>query len=150
MIRIMKLFRGHDNDDWLFPDFNTNNTLPKGTCVTMRIERNSTRTMKEVFNRFTPGIDSEDYGFQRTTVPLKLLQYESESLVSRSQAKRLIKRFEQFKEVILDFAGIKIIGQPFADEVFRVFKDQFPDTHLYPVNTNEDIERMIKHVKSKE
>ena len=104
--------------------------------------------MKEVFDRFTPGIDSQDYGFQRTHVPLRLLQYEGESLVSRSQAKRLIKRFEQFKEVLLDFEGIKIIGQPFADEVFRVFKNQFPDTHLYPINTNEDIERMIKHVKS--
>ncbi len=106
--------------------------------------------MKDIFDRFTPGIDSEDYGFQKTAVPLKLLQYEGESLVSRSQAKRLMARFDQFKEVILDFKGIIIIGQPFADEVFRVFQNQYPNTHLYPINTNEDIDRMIKHVKSKE
>ncbi|MDD3271409.1 MAG: DUF4325 domain-containing protein [Syntrophomonadaceae bacterium] len=141
------VFLGHDNDDWLFPD---RKDFTKGTAVKMLIERSSKRTMKEVFDRFTPGIDSEDYGFQKTTVPLTLLQYEGEALVSRSQAKRLIARFDQFKEVILDFKGIEIIGQPFADEVFRVFKNEHPNTQLYPINTNEDIDRMIKHVKSKE
>ena len=141
------IFLGHDNDDWLFPD---RNSITKGTSVLMIIERGSTRTMKDVFDRFTPGIDSEDYGFQKTTVPLRLLQYEGEELVSRSQAKRLIARFEQFKEVILDFKGITIIGQPFADEVFRVFKNQNPNTHLYNINTNEDIDRMIKLVMSNE
>lgn len=70
-------------------------------------------------------------------------------MVSRSQAKRLIARFEQFREVILDFKGVNIIGQPFADEVFRVFQTQHPDTHLHPLNTNEDIDRMIKHVGGK-
>lgn len=141
------VFLGHDNDDWLFPN---RKSFTKGTAVNMLIERGSKRTMKDVFDRFTPGIDSEEYGFQKTTVPLTLLQYEGEALVSRSQAKRLIARFDQFKEVVLDFKGIKIIGQPFADEVFRVFHNEHPNTHLYTINTNEDIDRMIKHVKSKE
>ena len=88
--------------------------------------------------------------FLKTTVPVKLLQYEGEALVSRSQAKRLLARFDQFKEIVLDFKGILIIGQPFADEIFRVFQNQNPQTHIYPVNTNEDIERMIKLVKTKE
>jgi predicted DNA-binding protein YlxM (UPF0122 family) len=140
-------FWGHDNDDWLMPG---RKNYGKGTAVYMEIARGSTRTMKEVFDRFTPEINSEYYGFQKTTVPLKLLQYEGEALVSRPQAKRLIARFEQFKEVILDFKGIIIIGQPFADEVFRVFQNEHPNTHLYPININEDIERMIKLVKDKE
>lgn len=138
------VFLGHDNDDWLFPD---RERYIKGTTIMMTIERRSKRTMKEVFDRFTPNIDEEDFGFGKTTVPLRLLQYEGESLVSRSQAKRLIARFDQFKEVILDFKGITIIGQPFADEVFRVFQNAYPNTHLYPINTNEDIDRMIKHVR---
>ncbi len=140
------VFRGHDNDDWLFID--RPNYLT-GTIVSMRIERGSKRTMKEVFDRFTPELDSEDFGFHKTIVPVKLLQYEGESLVSRSQAKRLIARFDQFKEVILDFKGVKIIGQPFADEVFRIFHMAHPDIHLHPLNTNEDIDRMIKHVTGK-
>jgi Fe2+ or Zn2+ uptake regulation protein len=140
------VFIGHDHDDWLFPG---RNNFVKGTWVYMRIELDSDRTMKDVFDRFTPEINSDNYGFLKTIVPVKLLQYEGESLVSRSQAKRLLSRFDQFKEVILDFEGIIIIGQPFADEVFRVFQKEHPDTHLYPININEDIERMIKHVSIK-
>ena len=140
------VFWGHDKDDWLFID---RPGYVNGTSVYMQIERGSSRTMKELFDRFTPELDSEDFGFHKTIVPVKLLQYEGESLVSRSQARRLIARFEQFREVILDFKGVNIIGQPFADEVFRIFPTQHPDTHLHPMNTNEDIDRMIRHVGRK-
>lgn len=34
----------------------------------------------------------------------------------------------QQSAVILDFKGITIIGQPFADEVFRVFQNAHPNT----------------------
>ncbi len=97
-------------------------------------------------NNFTPEIDSGDFGFTKTTIPVRIMQYEGESLVSRSQAKRLITRFEQFQEVVLNFEGVKIIGQPFADEVFRVFRNEHPQTHIHPINTNEDIDKMINHV----
>lgn len=136
-------FLGHDQDDWLLPD---RSNYIKGTVVFMSIGKEARQTMKEVFDRFTPDIDDDDFGFQRTTIPVRLAQYEGESLVSRSQAKRLIARFDQFKEVILDFKGIEIIGQPFADEVFRVFPKDHPKTNLHTINTNHDIDRMIKHV----
>jgi hypothetical protein len=74
---------------------------------------------------------------------------EGENLISRSQAKRLITRFEHFKEVVLDFEGIKLIGQPFADEIFRVFQGQHLQVHLIPVNANEEIRNTIKHVLAK-
>lgn len=136
-------FLGHYQDDWLLPD---RPNYVKGTVVFMSIRKEAKQTMKEIFDRFTPDIDDDDFGFQRTTVPVRLAQYEGESLVSRSQAKRLITRFDQFKEVILDFKSIEIIGQPFADEVFRVFRNDHPNTHLRTINTNEDIDKMIKHV----
>ncbi|MFH1304941.1 MAG: STAS-like domain-containing protein, partial [Candidatus Omnitrophota bacterium] len=85
-------------------------------------------------------------GFSKTTIPVKLLKHEGEELISRSQAKRLIARFDRFKEVILDFEGVKTIGQSFADEVFRVFRAQNPTVHLTWINTNEEIDRTIKHV----
>ena len=75
-----------------------------------------------------------------------MLQFEGETLVSRSQAKRLITRFDRFKEVVLDFEGIKFIGQPFADEIFRVFQKKNPKVRLVPVNTNESVNKIIKHV----
>jgi hypothetical protein len=52
-----------------------------------------------------------------------LARYGNESLVSRSQAKRLLARIDRFKIVIFDFEGIEQIGQAFANEVFRVFKN---------------------------
>jgi len=136
------IFSGHYNNDLLFDG----DTPLKGTIVTMRIGRRVNRTMKEIFDRFTPDIDSGKFGFTKTTIPVKIMQYEGESLVSRSQAKRLITRFDQFQEVVLDFEGVKIIGQPFADEVFRVFRNEHIQTHIYPINTNEDIDKMISHV----
>jgi len=74
------------------------------------------------------------------------MEYEGEALLARSQAKRLINRFERFLEVILDFDGVTEIGQAFADEIFRVFHNDYPDVHLIPVNCSDNVNRMIAHV----
>jgi hypothetical protein len=66
-----------------------------------------------------------------------------EQLISRSQAKRLLARLDQFKEVILNFKNVDIIGPAFADEIFRVFANSHPDVKLVPVNTNQCIKNMI-------
>jgi anti-sigma regulatory factor (Ser/Thr protein kinase) len=133
-------FHGQKNRDLLADKDKFN----KGTAVFMDINRDSDRTLKQVFDSYFPTED--DYGFSRTIVPVKLLKHEGEELISRSQAKRLITRFDKFKEVVLDFEGVKMIGQPFADEVFRVFQVQNSGVYLRSVNTSEEIERMIKHV----
>jgi hypothetical protein len=84
-----------------------------------------------------------NYDFACTHVPVKLAMYEGEDLVSRSQAKRILSRFHQFKEVFLDFEGVTSIGQAFADEIFRVFRLEHPDVTLVWANTNADVHRMI-------
>lgn len=116
-----------------------------GTLVVMRLQNNSNRTTKEIFDKFAA---PEEYTFAKTIVPVKLGQYEGEKLVSRSQAKRLIFRFEKFKTVILDFAGIEEIGQAFADEVFRVFQKAHPDTKLDPVNMADAVKNMVARAKA--
>lgn len=123
--------------DWLLEDHAT--PVP-GTYVTMRIDVRSRRNIAAVFERFTTG---EDYSFSRTHVPINLAQYGDEKLISRSQAKRVLARFEEFKEVFLDFAGVKTIGQAFADEIFRVFQRQHPEVQLVHVNANSAVKRMI-------
>jgi hypothetical protein len=72
----------------------------------------------------------------------------SDGLVSRSQAKRLLARFEVFREVILDFAGVASIGQAFADEVFRVFQNAHPEVHLRIMHASEEVLRMINRAKA--
>ncbi len=113
-----------------------------GTFVSMIIGTNSSRRLEQVFNKFAD--DQDGYGFTKTIVPVFLAMYGNENLVSRSQAKRLLARFERFKEVLLDFNGVTAIGQAFADEVFRVFRNQYPEVKLASINTNPEITRTIQ------
>jgi hypothetical protein len=129
-------------DDWLLENAKINSS---GTGIYMKISTASNRTIQEVFDRYTS--NDGEYGFTRTYVPVSLAQYGDDNLVSRSQAKRLLTRFDRFKEVILDFRGVSIIGQAFSDEIFRVFQQSHPDTHLYWVNTNKNVENMIHRAR---
>ncbi|MBW7902672.1 MAG: DUF4325 domain-containing protein [Rhodocyclaceae bacterium] len=116
-----------------------------GTLVLMRLDNQSTRTTKEIFDKFAA---PDGYTFAKTIVPVRLAQHEGEKLVSRSQAKRLTMRFERFKSVILDFAGVEEIGQAFADEVFRVFQKAHTDTRLVPVNMSVRVKGMVSRAKN--
>ena len=116
----------------------------KGTRVEMLISAKATRTTTAVFDRYTSG--PNDFAFTKTHVAVNLLRYGKESLLSRSQAKRLLARLERFEEVRLDFKGVEMIGQAFADEIFRVFQKQNPRIKLAPVNTNDQVDRMIQRV----
>lgn len=112
----------------------------KGTLVDMEINISSILTAKEVFDKYS----DDDYGFTRTIIPVRLVKYGNENLVSRSQAKRLLVRFEKFKEVILDFDRVETIGQAFADEIFRVFQQHNSQVHIMYINANEEVEKSIR------
>lgn len=136
-----KLLFRHDDpgDDWLTE---ARAIDPGGTMVQMRIAPWSSRTMRQVFDRYAP--EKEDYGFSKTHVPVSLMQTGQENLVSRSQAKRLLSRFNKFREVMLDFHGVSSIGQAFADEIFRVFKAQNPGVSIAWAHANREVEQMIQ------
>ena len=123
--------------DWLME---SNWLFSKGTRVYMQIALSSNRTTTEVFQQFMNA--PEDYDFSKTIVPMKLAQWGNEHLISRSQAKRLISRFERFKLVILDFNGVEEIGQAFADELFRVYQLAHPAIDIQPINMTLQVERM--------
>lgn len=119
-----------------------------GTLVMMRLANDSPRKSRDVFLEFAA---PDDYSFDKTVVPVRLALYEGEKLVSRSQAKRLTMRFDRFKTVILDFAGVETIGQAFADEVFRVFQASHPDIMMLPIHMTDDVAGMIEraHIAAK-
>lgn len=135
--------RLNKQSDWFIESDDIAN-MP-GTHIQMTIATNATQTMQEVFDKYISEFD--EGGFISTHVPLKLAKYEGEQLVSRSQAKRLLVRVDQFKEVLLDFQGITIIGQAFADEIFRVFQREHPSIRILWINANSDIEKMINLAK---
>jgi anti-sigma regulatory factor (Ser/Thr protein kinase)/biotin operon repressor/uncharacterized protein (DUF1330 family) len=142
-IKSRQLFYFHDarKDDWLSEDKDRDTN---GTLVRMTIDKDSSRTSTEIFDQFST--EGDVSVFSRTKVPVVLAQYGEENLVSRSQAKRLLARFDKFKEVILSFKDVERIGQAFADEVFRVFRNAHPDTTLLYVDANEEVRKMIRRV----
>ncbi|MCQ8895735.1 DUF4325 domain-containing protein [Limnobacter humi] len=125
------------SNDWLH-EFESG--LLPGTTVHMGIQLASTRTTNDVYSKFTDA--PEDYDFSKTIVPMRLAAYGDEALISRSQAKRLIARFDRFRTVILDFDGVDEVGQAFADELFRVYALGHPGVELLPENMTAQVERM--------
>lgn len=133
--------RERNDDDWLIATGDTVRRID-GTCVRMEISTDAQWTTRTVFDSY----HDDELRFRRTHVPIKLGNYPGEQLVSRSQAKRLLARFDQFSEVLLDFHDVDDIGQPFADEIFRVFKNSHPEIRILTARTNPNIDKMIEFV----
>jgi anti-sigma regulatory factor (Ser/Thr protein kinase) len=115
-----------------------------GTSIVMSIGTDASWTTKEVFDRY----QDDEYRFSKTHVPVLLARYGREQLVSRSQAKRVLARFDKFNEVILDFRNVQEIGQAFTDEIFRVYSNANPGVKIFAVNTSPEVDRMIAHVRA--
>ena len=114
--------------------------MATGTTVYMVLANNSLKRAKDVFDLYA----DVDSGFTRTRIPLS--NYFERSPVSRSQAKNLCGRLEQFEEVELDFDGLEWMGQGFAHQLFVVFRNDHPSVRLIPVNMNDDVRKMYRHV----
>lgn len=124
----------------------TSTAAPFATLVTMSIDASSPRTTKEVFDRFA-GADG-DYSFSTTQIVVALALYGREQLVSRSQAKRVMSRCENFRHVILDFSNVDTIGPAFADEIFRVYANAHPEIELRWMNAAPEVEGRIRNARS--
>lgn len=144
-IRSSDLLFAHStrSDDWLVGIEEKNFS---GTRISMGIILPSPRKLEDVFARFSSGPD--DHRFARTHVPLKLATYGDENLVSRSSAKRVLSRVERFDEALLDFSGVRSVGQGFADEIFRVFTSAHPEIRIIWINANEQITGMIRRAEA--
>jgi hypothetical protein len=138
-----KVYYGHrlgdDDSDWVLDWGNAR------TTVFMELSNHTARTPKKVFDQYAS--PDEDYGFNKTVVPVNLAQYGNDKLISRSQAKRVVSRLELFKTILFDFTGVPSIGQAFADEIFRVFANEHPTISLLSIHTNSEVARMIARVK---
>lgn len=128
-------------------DFTVSSIKPVlGTKITFVVSEDSRRNLTEVFKKYT----NESFEFSATEVTVKLYQSGgSRSFVSRSQAHRILYGLEKFRKITLDFFGVAMIGQGFADEIFRVWKNKYPETEIISLNDNEDIRFMISRAKEK-
>ncbi len=136
---------GHleDFQDWFIEHSPTDET---GTRIKLEIVNDTSRTSREIFDRYAD-LESDDYAFSKTHVPLTLAKFGVDGLISRSAAKRVLARFESFKEIFLDFSGVDSIGHSFADEIFRVFSLQNPGIVIIVIGANEVVSVEINRAK---
>ncbi len=127
-----------DGNEWLVEAGDILDGGP-GTVVRMKISTDADWTTKRIFAQY----EGDHMRFRRTHVPIKLGNYPGEQLVSRSQAKRILTPFEEFSEVLLDFQGVEEIGQAFADEIFRVFRNAHPDIKIIAIRAEPDVQNTI-------
>lgn len=116
-------------------------TIPvfTGTRVSCRVLFNSNKRIEDIFRKFT----NEDFGFDKTEIHVKLYTLKTK-FISRSEAKRLLHGLEKFERIVLDFQDVTLIGQGFADEIFRVWQSAHPSIEIQYIRTVPAVEFMIK------
>jgi len=117
-----------------------------GTKVNFIINLKSKGHLNSIFSQFQTSRD--EMAFDKTEIMIKL--YTRETIyISRSQARRVLHGLEKFRSIIFDFQDVPTIGQAFADEIFRVFKNRHDNISLKAVNMNHSIEFMVLRVAKK-
>jgi anti-sigma regulatory factor (Ser/Thr protein kinase) len=110
----------------------------EGTRVRVEVDPAAASKLTDVFDEYT-----KDFEFSKTRTVIKLFAIGTE-FVSRSEAKRLLHGLAKFREVVLDFTGVDIVGQGFADEVFRIWAREHPEVNLVPTKMNDPVAFMIE------
>jgi anti-sigma regulatory factor (Ser/Thr protein kinase) len=121
--------------------------IKKGTSVIFKIGKTSGRHLNDIFREYTNIGSDSDHGFDKTEVRIKLYAMGGVH-VSRSQARRVLSGLEKFKIVLFDFDKVPMVGQAFADEVFRVFHQKYPFIKLETENMSEGVKFMIDRAKA--
>lgn len=115
-----------------------------GTEVTFRILKKSEKSISALFHAYS--FDPTKLTLDTTTIPIKLYDL-GEAWISRSQAKKVLSGLEKYKKIIFDFKGVDLIGQGFADEIFRVFKNAHPDIVLEPINMTDTVAILVNDAR---
>ncbi len=131
------------------PDIFINKTkkIKRGTKVVFKINISSQRHLDELFRQYTNQTKDSDYGFDKTMIQIKLYTLGGVH-ISRSQARRVLAGLEKFKVIVFDFNKVPLVGQAFADEIFRVFHKKHPKIKLETANMNEGVSFMVERSKN--
>ncbi len=114
-----------------------------GTKVIFSIAKKSDRHLINIFQKYET--DPENHAFDKTEIQVRLYTMGT-VYVSRSQARRILTDLDKFKSIIFDFNQVPTVGQAFADEIFRVFKNDHPDIKLEAIKMNEAVRFMVERV----
>lgn len=142
--KLVDIFRiSANNFEWVVDNNLEDNSIGPssidvGTTVAWDISINTTRRFVEIAQLY-----SENFEFSKSSPVVKLFEIDVE-FVSRSEAKRLLAGLNQFSEIIFDYKGVEKVGQGFVDEIYRVWKSQYPSVALKNINASREVEFMLK------
>lgn len=134
----IRFFNSEGLNDVFLEDFKN----MQGTKVHFTLSLNSIKTSQEIFAEYT---NKDTFEFSKTKVSVKLYEVGTD-LLSRSEARRIMMGLDKFQDIELDFKEVQTVGQSFADEIFRVWKNVNPSKNIVYKNANENVEFMIKRV----
>ncbi len=119
----------------------------QGTKVTFRINIKGKHHLNDIFHKYTNLSDDSDYGFDKTEIRIRI--YTSGGVnISRSQARRVLSGLNKFKIIVMDYDRVPMVGQAFADEVYRVFQNKYPAIKIENENMNEAVQFMVNRAKT--
>lgn len=120
--------------------------IKRGTRVVFKIKTDSDRHLNDIFKKYTNINKDSDYGFNKTEIWVKLFTSGGVH-ISRSQARRILEGLEKFKVILLDYENVPLVGQAFADEIYRVFQNKHPDIVIQEENMSEGVKFMVERAK---
>lgn len=118
----------------------------RGTEVSFMLKQRSRKDLKALFNEYT----DSDLDFDKTEIRIRLTKTTPGGYVSRSEARRLFFGLEKFKRIVIDFQKVHGIGQGFADEIFRIFRQKHPSIRLEPVSMAPSVAFFVKRALREE
>ena len=59
----------------------------------------------------------------------------------------MLSGLDKFKIIVFDFNKVPVVGQAFADEIFRVFHQKHPTITLQSINMDDGVKFMIERAK---
>lgn len=121
--------------------------IKRGTRVIFEIALDSNLHLNDVFKKYTNLTDGSDYGFDKTEIRVKLYTIGGVH-ISRSQARRILSGLDKFKIIMFDFEDVPVVGQAFADEIYRVFQNTYPEIEIKEENMSEGVRFMVERAKS--
>jgi anti-sigma regulatory factor (Ser/Thr protein kinase) len=119
----------------------------RGTKVSFCINVNKTGHLNDIFRQFTSESKNSIPSFNKTEIHVRLFAL-GEVHISRSQARRILAGLEKFKAIRMDYAQVPMVGQAFADEIYRVFRNKHPDIRIEDSNMNDAVKFMVDRAKA--
>ncbi len=125
--------------------FQETSEIKKGTKVTFMISVNSPKHLNDVFSKFVT--EAGEVGFDKTEILIRLFT-QGTIYISRSQARRILSGLDKYKSIVLDYEKVSTVGQAFADEIYRVFKNNHPNIKIESRNMIEPVRFMVDRAES--